>query len=857
MSRIGWERIEDLEAVQEEDTGLRSRLYFLRILFLIVLVLLLYRVWWIQQDRGEDLQAAAADNQFATLQTDAPRGVIFDRKGEPLAINDPSFNVTITPAFLPDDEAELRAVYERLSLLTGVPVTNTVQQQLLVESANPELVSSYSRLAQIYNAPVNETLDQAGVVPQLPDSIEAIVRENSFAQYVPAVITSGVPISLAYRIEQESIFLPGVRVVPDPLRDYPSGEFTSHLIGFMGPIPNENWIDLLGYERDDRVGWAGLESSMELELSGKKGVRTIEQDWTGREVREVGESVEPEAGLNLYTTIDLDLQKTAFRILQAFMEGNRNKARRDEVTGETTFPEIEQAAVVALNPKTGEVLAMVNFPTFDNNRFQTEVPVDYYLRLARNDYTPLVNHAISGTYPPGSTFKVVPLAGALEEGVISADRLLRAPGQIEIPNRFAPNDPGRAQTFVCWKRDGHGLMNARLGLANSCDIYFYKISGGYDQDGEFVEGLGVDRLERYSKQFGFGTVQGIELPLEAPGNVPTEAWKRRTQGEPWSTGDDYNLGIGQGFMTSTPLQVAQMVAVIANGGFLYRPTIIHHMTDEDGNIVKTDDEGNVIVRARPDENGNALYFDAAGNPFEGPPPSTIEFDANGRYIFQPDVLGAVEVQREYLQVVAEGMRLVNQRIDEEQFYTGATYIEWPDRFGLETAGKTGTSEYCDNIAIKRGWCRFEKTAIQPTHAWYVGYAPYDDPQIVVSVFIFNGGEGSEWAAPVACHVMAAHFGLGQYAPGMTRAEWEASLLPENRVCGTNSNFGSIDPVIEPDAFAPEPSETDELPPETPLDDTAVPDATPGAEDGANPPTEDGTLNEPPPATPGAVVPENP
>lgn len=818
MSRIGWERVEDLELKEEEDTGVRGRLYFLRIVILIVLGLLVYRVWWIQQMRGEELQAQATENQFAVLTTSAPRGVIFDRNGEPLAINQPSFNVTITPAFLPRNEEERQAVYERLSLLTGVPVTNTVQQQALVEAANPELVSTYSRLAEIYGAPVNETLSEAGIVPQLPNSIAAIVEENSFAQYVPAVITSGIPITLAYTIEQESIFLPGVRVLPEPLRYYPSGEYTAHLIGYMGPIPNENWIDVLGYERDDRVGWAGLESSMELELAGRKGTRTIEQDWTGREVRQVGLAEEPVAGLNLHTTIDLKLQKQAYEILGQFMDANRNTPRADEVTGERTLPEIEQAAVVAMNPQTGEVLAMVNYPTFDNNRFQTEVPVDYYLRLARNDYTPLVNHAISGTYPPGSTFKIVPAAGALQEGVVSPDRLLTAPGQIEIPNRFAPNDPGRAQTFVCWNREGHGLMNMRLGIANSCDIYFYKISGGYDQDGEFVEGLGVDRFSEYANQFGFGLVQGIELPLEAPGNIPTRAWKRRTQGEPWSTGDDYNMGIGQGFVTATPLQVAQMAAVIANGGFLYRPTVIHHMTDENGNIVIVDDNSDVVARAHVDENGETVVVDAEGNPLNNPE-IVVEFDENGDYVFQPDVVGALDVDREYIQVVAEGLRMVNERIDEDSYFTGASYVDWPDSFGLTTAGKTGTAEYCDNIAIERGWCRFEKTAIQPTHSWYVGYAPYENPEIVVSAFIFNGGEGSAWAAPVACNVMAAYFGLGQYAEGLTRAEWEEALLPDNRVC----NSRSFNPVVEHETYAPEPAEAEEgapvdaTAPETPVE----------------------------------------
>ena len=740
---------------------------FMRVVIIIVLSLLVYRVYWIQQNKGVTLGLRASENQFAELTTDAPRGVILDRNGDPLAINKPSFNVTITPAFLPSDDNERRAVFERLSLLTGVPITNTLEQEVLIASANPELVSTYSRLAEIYGASIEETLDEAGVVPQLPDSIEGIVRENSFAPYIPAVITTGVPISVAYRIEQESIFLPGVRIIPQALREYPSGEYTAHLIGYMGPVPNQNWIDVLLYERDDRVGWAGLESSMELELAGEKGRRLIEQDWTGREVRQVGEGVAPEAGLNLHLTLDVRLQMITYDVLRQFMERNSQTARVDEITGERTFPEIEQAAVVALNPKTGEVLAMVNLPTFDNNRFQTEVPVDYYLGLARNEYTPLVNHAISGTYPPGSTFKLVPAAAALQEGIISPERYLFDPGTIEIPNRFAPNDPGRVQPFVCWDLAGHGLMNMRLAIKHSCDVYFYKITGGFDQDGEFVEGLTVDRIDVYGQQFGYGRVQGIELPLEAEGNLPTRAWKRQTQGEPWSTGDDYNLGIGQGFMTATPLQQAQMTAVIANGGFLYRPTIVHHMTDADGNIVITDDNSEIIARARPGQNGETILTDRDGNPLADPAIS-VEFDAEGNYIFQPEVIDTLAVDREYIQVVQEGMRMVNQHPSVDDFGTGATYIEWDslEAAGIPTAGKTGTAEYCDNIAINRGWCRFEDIAqrrILPTHAWYVAYAPYDDPEIAVAVFVFNGGEGSAWATPIACHVIAAYFGAGQYS----------------------------------------------------------------------------------------------
>ncbi|MGD8585184.1 MAG: penicillin-binding protein 2 [Chloroflexota bacterium] len=719
MSRIGWERVEDYEA-PEDDTGVGGRLLLLRAIIVIAMVVLLYRVYWLQHTRGADLQTQAEENQLARLTIDPPRGVIFDRNGAPLAVNEPSFNVTITPAFLPDDPDERQAIFERLSLLTGVPVTNTLQRQELLAAADPALVSTYTRLSELYGVPAEETLDATGVVPELPDSIEGIVETYSFAPYLPAPISTNIPITLAYRIEQESIFLPGVRVIEEPVRQYPTGEYTSHLIGYMGPIPNENWLDL-GYERDDRVGWAGLESSMEIELAGNKGERQIEQDWTGRELRQIGPTIDPEPGLNLHLTIDEKLQEQAYQILKETIEQRR--ATPDPYTGESV--EVEQGAIVALNPNTGEILAMVNIPTFDNNRFSAEVPVEYYLGLARNDYTPLVNHAISGQYPPGSTFKLVPASGALQEGVISPNRLLFDPGEITIPNRFAPNDPGRAQTFVCWYREGHEYMNMISGIANSCDVYFYKISGGFNQDGEVIQGLGVDRLHEYADQFGFGRVQGIELPLEAPGNNPSQAWKRQTQGEPWSTGDDYNMGIGQGFVTSTPLQVAQMAAVVANGGFLYRPTIIHHITDSEGNIVQP---------------------------------------------FEPEVLNSINVDRQWLDIVAEGMREVNQ-----EGGTGTSYTTWLDEFGVTTAGKTGSAEYCDNIAIERGWCK--EGEILPTHSWYVGYAPFENPEIVVVAFIFNGGEGSQWAAPAVREVMAAYFGVDSYAPA-EETETPVEALPE-------------------------------------------------------------------------------
>lgn len=688
-----------------------------------VFVGLLYRVFFIQQTKGDELQQDADDRRLATITTDAPRGSIFDRYGKPLAINEPSFSVTITPAFIPTDETERLAIFERLSLLTGVPVINEEQQQQLLTNANPILVGTYSQLATLFDEPFGDTLDDSGVVPRLPDSIEFIYQRDLFKQFLPTTILEDAPLELALAIQQEAAFLPGVQVVPDQKRVYPNGEETAHIIGFTGPLPNRTYVTELGYESDDRVGLAGIESFEEELMAGTKGFEDIEVDATGRRLRTFGDPVPPIPGQNLHLTIDTELQARAYEIIDAILA--ERAITIDRSIGEP--PEAEIGVLVAVDPNTGEVLVMAQRPTYDNNRFVEDpklLPVEYFLGLARDEYEPLFNKAIGGQYPPGSVFKMVTGAAAMQEGIVSPNRRLDAPGTINIRNRFAPNDPGRAQEFICWIslnpegfEQAHGEMNMFEAMSNSCDIYFYKVTGGFDQEdvngeNEFVPRMGIDVLNNYAEQFGYNQVQGIELPGETAGLVPTEAWKLQNRGAPWSTGDDYNASIGQGDVLATPLQVAQMGAVIANGGFLYRPTIINHITDSEGNVVRE---------------------------------------------FQPDVLRVLDVDQEYLDVLAEGMRLTN----EDELGTAAK-VEWlQESRGIRVAGKTGSAEFCDNIAIEKGWC-FGADGLKPilpTHSWYVGYAPYENPEIVVAAFFYNSGEGSEWAAPATRDLLDAFFEL--------------------------------------------------------------------------------------------------
>ncbi|MFK7801362.1 MAG: penicillin-binding protein 2 [Anaerolineae bacterium] len=760
-----WRRNEELEDTSA-DVAYRGRLFFLQLIILISISLLLFRVFWLQQVRGDDLNLQSADNRTARLLIDAPRGVIFDRHGNLLATNEPSFNVTITPAFLPTDDAERLAVFQRLSLLTGVPVTNTVEQQALIDAADPAIVRQYTELARLYGAPVGDTLDASGIIPQLPSSIQDVYDTFSFAQYLPATVRAGVTITEAYLIEQESLYLPGVRIIPEPIRRYPTGELTSHLIGFMGPLPNERWLDL-GYERDDRVGLSGLEVSLEPLLAGRKGERQIITDWTGREVQQLGVTVPPVPGYNVHLTLNTELQAEAERLLLSYMEDLRNFTQPDFFTGQPVGrEEIELGVVVAVDPRDGQVLAMVNIPTWDNNRFSTEIPVDYYLSLFRNDYEPFLNHAIAGQYPPGSTFKVVTVAAALQEGVVSPERRLDTPGVITVANQFAPNDPGRAQDFVCWISlaptfSEHGSMDAVSGLAESCDIYMYKIAGGFREDN--IRGLGINTLAEYSRQFGFGRVQGIELPLEAPGNIPTTQWKQVNFGEPWSTGDDYNSSIGQGFITATPLQVAQMAAVIANGGFLYRPRLVHHLTDAEGNVFVLNEDLNPVPAAE----------------------ANVPISEDGEVGFVGQVIDVLDVSPEFIDVVAEGMRVTNTldgtgtawlfNRDED----GEPVSNWLDRFGIVSGGKSGTSEFCDNLSQRKGWCTEEKilnAEVLPTHSWFVAYAPFDEPEIAIAAFVYYGGEGSQWAGPIIRDLMAAYYGVDQYEGN---AILEEELIPDS------------------------------------------------------------------------------
>jgi len=539
-------------------------------------------------------------------------------------------------------------------------------------------------------------------------------------------IACNVDQEVAMVVSERSNDWPGVEVEIEPVRDYPTGEVTSEVIGFLGPIPealDEEFRDLGFVPNRDKIGYAGVESSLDQELRGTNGLRVVEVDVAGQEIRDLEQPVEPVPGNNIELTIDSRLQAAA----KASLIGEIQWWNR-------YFNETRSAngVAIAMNPKTGEILAMVSYPTYENNRMARFIPAYYYEQLSQDPNRPLFNHAISAEHPPGSVYKLAPGIGAMNEGVLPPLVSVECPdtGRIEILEKYSPNDPGTIRNFVCHTDLGHGRVNYLKALQESCNIYFYKVSGGFP--GEVPEGLGVDRLAEYARALGYGEATGVELPGESDGLVPTSAWKRINLSENWSIGDTYSAGMGQGYVLSTPLQVLVSAAIIANDGVYMQPTLVHRILDSDGNVIEP---------FEPE-----IKWDITKDPV------ITVFDENGIPTEEKKV-----VEDWVVDLTQEGMRLVVAEGTAGRVFdqVGGLVIGEGDNV-IQAAGKTGTAEYCDNVAQEKNLCQ---PGAWPTHSWYVGYAPYEDPEIAVVAFVYNGGEGASVAAPIVQKILQVYFEL--------------------------------------------------------------------------------------------------
>ncbi len=689
----------------------------------LVFLLFIYRLFTLQILEGEEWTALAQGNSLEEYNIPAMRGIIYDRNGIVLARNVPSYNVVITAAQLPGDPGSTQEIFRQLSKLIDVPVSR------------------------------GELSPENPYVPCISDHgiMQIVEYGESSTPFQPVQIKCDVDQRTAMIIQERASDWPGVSVEIQPIRDYPTGSLTASIIGFLGPIPAE----LEDYYREqnlvpnrDKVGYAGLEMQYQDLLAGRNGLRVSEIDVAGSVVRsDIEPPIDPAPGLNLRLTIDTRLQDVTEAIFKQELKLWNDFFGRMEYNS---------GVVIAMNPKTGEILSMVSYPSYENNRMARIIPAYYYDQLVNDPLNPLLNHAVGDVLPVGSVFKLVTAVGGLNEGVVELDQIVDTPGKLVVGEKFYENDNrGITREFVDWiyksNPGGFGQLDFVHALANSSNVYFYKVGGGFED--EIPEGLGICRLGTYARALGYGDEPpGVGLPDEEGGLIPDPRWKRVNRAESWSSGDTYIASVGQGYVLATPLQVLLSASTIVNGGKLVQPTLIREVVDGEGNVVPLymDNATGEITTAVP-EDGRQL------SPFTPYIKWDITQDPVIQQYGETSLRGCEPIEGSFttvepwvLDAVKEGMRLA---VSEG---TLSSELIGFQNLPIQAGGKTGTAEYCDQYMNAKNRCTYGNW---PSHAWTVAFAPFEDPEIAVVAFVYNGTEGASVAGPIVRQVLQAYFEL--------------------------------------------------------------------------------------------------
>lgn len=530
-------------------------------------------------------------------------------------------------------------LYDRFNqpLLANRPRYSLELTPAELPKSKPERQAIYELIGQKLGRNVTELTD--------------LIDSKGLGSLDPIVLARDLEHQVALKYKLDFANYLGIRIVETPRRDYLTYSSLAPIIGYTGEVTadelkrNTDWLGLA------EVGKSGLERYYDRYLQGTNGYEELEVNPAGQIERQLA-TVSPQPGNRLVLNLDLALQQA---VREALAKGAANHRKK-------------RAAAVILDPRSGAVRALVSLPDYDASIF-----TDSQLQAARQAILtdpdlPLFNRAIAGAYPPGSTTKPIWAAAALAEGTIQPNLRLITPPKIELGQSVFPD----------WKP--HGSADVRQAIAESNNIFFYAIGGGYER----IKGLGPNRLKSYAEKFGWGALTGIDLPGEVKGLVPDPDWKRRVKKEPWYTGDSYHMAIGQGDMLLTPLQIVNSIAAIANNGQLYQPQLLDRVETASGELVEE---------------------------------------------LNPRILNNSVSTSAILQVIREGMR---------QTVTSGTARPLND-LGMTVAGKTGTAQFNDP---------------DKTHAWFTGFAPYENPEIALIVMVEGGGESFEVAVPIAKDILS-------------------------------------------------------------------------------------------------------
>ena len=496
---------------------LSNRLEVLAIIIVLVFVSLVSRLGYLQVVQGKYYSQKADGNRIRLIPTMAPRGIFFDRNGIPLVSNLPGFTVSLLPISGPIPE---------------------------------EVITKIADILQI-----------------TAQDIQSKLAQNK-GNFDPIRIKANVGLDIVTKIEEHRSELPGVVIEIQPIRNYANNELAAHLFGYVSEI-NDVELEKLktdGYKTGDILGKFGLEKVYDRELRGIDGGDQVEVDVTGRPVNVLGKK-ETVPGKNLVLTIDYRIQKAAEAAIDEQLLYLQTKS---------DFRNAKAAAAIAMNPQTGEILAMVSRPAFNPNLFAGGISNKDWKVLNENPNNPMDNKVISGEYPPGSTFKIVTGTAALELGKVTPEEKILDTGKHWLI------DKGNAEG------EALGWVNFKQALSKSDNVYFYEMGNR----------LGIDNLEKYARMFGLGARTGIHLPGESDGLVANKLYKEKNYGEDWYLSETFDAAIGQGFQLTTPLQVAVMMSQIANGGHRYRPYLVSKIVVPNGEVVKAfepEEVGNITI----------------------------------------------------------------------------------------------------------------------------------------------------------------------------------------------------------------------------------------------------------------------
>lgn len=550
-------------------------IFAVKVFLILLFCVLIVRLFVMQVVQGESNQKLAEGNRIRPRIVDATRGVITDKNGVWLARNKPNFTLGVYPSDLPKKKSDRVDIYNKLSQIVGVS----------------------------------------------SDEIQKEAEANGLFSFDLVTLKENIPHDDALVLEKKVAGFSGVTISDGSSREYVSIPGLSFVLGYTGKIsPDQIASGGNEYYLSDHVGKTGLESEYEAYLKGIHGEELIEKDSRGNILRVLQQEgyQEPVPGDNLSLYLDSGLEQ---EVAKALENGITNAKT-------TTGDQSVSAGVAAvMDVHTGGILAMVSLPSYDNNLFSVPVSPADFQTLSNDKTYPMLNRAIAGIYPPGSISKIILASAGLSEGNITVNTSFTTPSAIKIGD----------YTFPDWKDHSYESTNVERAIAESNDVFFYSVGGGYDK----ISGLGIDKIKKYWQIFGLGEKTGIDLPGEASGLLPDDAWKKKVKNEPWYIGDTYHVAIGQGDLLVTPIQMLRATAAIANGGTLLEPQLVQKITDQKGNVVQE---------------------------------------------FGPRVENQQVVSPSIIKIVQEGMRLT---------VTGGTAQNLKD-LPVSVAGKTGTAQFLNN-----------------------------------------------------------------------------------------------------------------------------------------------------------------